>query len=135
MNVIQGEKMSEDVKKSTAKSRTLPLWVDVSPSIEMEEISTQRKFRFFDPEEMPVEWSLASVSNESGTSVYQCRLARFRNGGRGLQLVKHQGEVSNPSFVHTTMFSKDEFHTLARAVFRESVLLKNLYKGEMIMRS
>jgi hypothetical protein len=97
---------------------------DPEPVIEAEERAPKDR-KDFDPDEILVRWSQEARSALEGASDYVCRVARFKNGKRGLQLIRGK-DVRNPAFVSTLTLTPDEYYSLAQCIFRDSHLIREL---------
>lgn len=92
--------------------------------IEQEEV-TAREREDFDPNKILVKWSQEAWSSIDGPSDYVCRVAKFKNGKRGLQFIRG-ANVKNPDFVSTMTLTGDEYYSLAQCIFRDSHLIREL---------
>jgi len=103
------------IKMASAKDKIIPLFTTLEP--ESEESPTviirgeEDEFT-----ECLVRWSSASMSKGG----CQIRIAKFKNGNRGLMRIRGKQHTSS------MIFSGDEYYSLAQCIFRDSILIRQL---------
>lgn len=90
----------------------------------LEDTKTVKQRGPFDPDEILVRWT-QEASNDPGESEHNIRVARFKNGKRGIQFIRGT-EIKNPSFVATLTLHQNEYYSLAQCVFRDSQWIREL---------
>jgi hypothetical protein len=106
----------------TNKIQNEELFKSPSPEDEQERLKERSEF---DPDEILVRWVQSAQVRISPRAAYDIRLAKFKNGRRGLQLIRG-GNLSQPHHVTALMLHPDEYYTLAQCIFRDSGLIKEL---------
>lgn len=101
---------------NTPMNKTLPLL----PGTPQEEPEKGVKMRSEDHDEVMLRW----VDSES-TGRHRVRVAKYRNGHRGLQFVRFapDGLVEASS---SMLLNPEQYYQLAQCVFRDSQLIKEL---------
>ncbi len=114
--------MARNLPEDKRQSKMLD--TDPEPIIEVEEKRVKERTDF-DHDEVLVSWAKEQWSSIDAPSRYVCRVARFKNGMRGIQLVRGK-DIKNPSFSGSMVFHPDEYYSLAQCIFRDSHFIREL---------
>lgn len=114
--------MTEE-KKPTAADRTLPMWDDPADRPVEPEERSQKSRSDFDPDEPLVRW-VSEASGDVRGKPRLVRVAKFKNGRRGLQLVR--GDSKHPEQSSTLVLHFAEYLMLAQCIFRDSRHIQDL---------
>lgn len=124
------------VHKLDASRKTIEMFPEVAsePIIEEEERAPREFKDGIDIDDVAFKWAATGdIQKDSREDAYFVRIAKFKNGYRGVQFVRFKGDnpkdSRNVSYHSCITLTPEQYYGLAQCVFRDSKLIKALLQG------